>query len=337
MNRKLVLLSLFLFAHQAGALQPLGNRTGLSGFVNLGVGGGQVESNFSAKLSDLEVDLGNDTIYGLGSPESKDFVMPAVAFELSYTFANNKTRILVGDDLADYLQFDRSTRLAIRHDFDRLGTIQLAYLNAPAFGTEVWSDPYLVGVERESTDLEVSGARVTWDKILGTNFELKLSAVERDLDDERSGESQPLTPEERQLLNRNGDAYSVDLGYAMKLNDRHFLRPSIRYAEDDRDGRAMAQEGYALELTHVYSAQKGLRWVSTGSYGKFDGDERNPLFDKRNDADRYFFASTLFFPGRFGLGKWTANIGAVWVKRDSDITFNETNVWFINAGLLRRF
>ena len=337
MNRKLVLLSLFLFAHQAGALEPMGNKTGLSGFVNLGVGAGQVESNFSAKISDIGVDLGNDTIDNLGSPESKDFVLPAFAFELGYTFANKKTRIFLGDDLADYLQFDRSTRIAIRHDFDRLGTIQLAYLNAPALGSEVWSDPYLVGVKRKSTDLEVDGVRITWDKIFGTNFELKISAAERELDKERSGASQPLTPEERQLLDRNGDTYGIELGYAMKLNDRHFLRPSIRYADDDRDGRAMAQDGYMLELTSVYSPNKGLRWINTGRYGKFDGDELNPLFDQRNDADRYFFGSTLFFPGRFGLGKWTANIGAVWVKRDSDITFNETNVWFINAGLLRRF
>ena len=29
--------------------------------------------------------------------------------------------------------------------------------------------------------------------------------------------SQPLTPEERQLLDRNGDAYSVELGYALEL------------------------------------------------------------------------------------------------------------------------
>ena len=80
----------------------------------------------------------------------------------------------------------------------------------------------------------------------------------------------------------------------MKVNDWHFLRPSIRYVDDDRDGRAMAQEGYALELTYVYTAKKGMRWVNTGSYGEFDGDEQNPLFDKRNDADRYFFATTLF-------------------------------------------
>jgi hypothetical protein len=337
MKHQILLTCAFLFASPAWALEPLGDKTGFSGFVNLGVGGGQVESNFFAKIADIDIDLGNDTIEDLGSPESKDVVMPAVALELGYTFANKKTRIFAGNDFADYLQFDRSTRLAIRHDFGGVGTVQLAYLSAAALATEVWSDPYLVGEERDSTELEVSGARLTWDRMFGTNFELKVSAVERDVDDEQSGLSQPLTPEERQLLDRNGDQYRIELGYLYLIGDRHALRPSVRYIDDDRDGAAMAQEGYAAELTYVYSSNKGMRWVTTGSYGEVDGDARNPIFNKRNDAERYFLASTLFLKGRFGLDKWTTNIGVVMGSSDSDITFNKTNMWLVNVGLLRRF
>ncbi|MCZ6828242.1 MAG: DUF2860 family protein [Gammaproteobacteria bacterium] len=337
MKHRLSLLAALLFVGQAWALNPLGDKTGFSGFVNLGVGGGQVESNFFAKIADTGVDLGNDTIYNLGSPESKDLVMPAVAMELGYTFSNKKTRIFLGNDFSDYLQFDRSTRFAIRHDFGRLGTLQLAYLRAAALATEVWSDPYLVGAKRDSTDMEVSGARLTWDRMFGTAFELKVSATERDIDNEQSGMSQPLTPEERQLLDRNGDAYRVELGYMMKLDGGHLLRPSLSYVDEDRDGRAMAQEGYAAEVTYIYRTKNNTRWVTTASYGKFDGDAVNPLFNKKNDADRYFLASTLFVPGLFGLDKWVTNIGVVWGSQDSDITFNETNMWLINAGLLRRF
>jgi hypothetical protein len=326
-----------LLGSHAWALEPLGDKTGISGFINLGVGGGQVESNFFAKIADIDVDLGNDTIDDLGSPESKDVFLPAVALELGYTFANKKTRILLGNDFADYLQFDRSTRFAIRHDFDNIGTLQLAYLRAAALATEVWSDPYLVGEKRDSTELDVSGARLTWDRMFGTAFELKISATERELDDERSGESQPLTAAERQLLDRNGDVLRAELGYMMKLGDGQFLRPSIRYTDDDRDGRAMAGEGIAAEVSYIYTSKKGMRWVSTGSYGEFEGDAVNPLFNKKNDADRYFLASTLFVPGLFGLDKWLANVGVVWGNQDADITFNETKIWLINVGMLRRF
>ncbi|MCZ6831184.1 MAG: DUF2860 family protein [Gammaproteobacteria bacterium] len=91
---------------------------------------------------EVGVDLGSDTIDGLGSPESKDVVMPAFALELGYTFANKKTRILLGTDFSNFLQFDRSTRFAIRHDFGRPGTLQLAYLTKPGDGrlTEMFYD-----------------------------------------------------------------------------------------------------------------------------------------------------------------------------------------------------
>jgi hypothetical protein len=194
-----------------------------------------------------------------------------------------------------------------------------------------------VGEKRESTELEVSGARLTWDRMFGSAFELKVSATEREVDDERSGESQPLTAAERQLLDRNGDVLRVELGYMMRLGEGQALRPSIRYTDDDRDGRAMAGEGIAAEVSYVYTSQKGTRWVSTGSYAKFEGDAVNPLFDKKNDSDRYFLASTLFVPGMFGLDKWMANIGVVWGNQDADITFNETKIWLINVGMLRRF
>jgi hypothetical protein len=337
MKNLIVLLLTTTLSTAAFALEPLRKETGFSGFVNIGVGGGQLESNFFAKIDGANIDLGKETINDLGAPESKDIVMPAIAFDLGYTFANGKTQIFVGNDLADYLQFDRSTRFGIRHDFEGLGTMQIAYLNAAALATEVWSDPYLVGASRESSELEVSGARFTWDNILGTKFELKLSATERDLDDERSGESQPLTAEERKLLDRNGDVYRAELGYLYKISDKHILRPSVTYVDEDLDGRGMASKGVAVELSYIYSTPKGTRWVNTGTYGDFDGDEDNPLFGKRNDAERYFFASTLFARGFLGLEGWTPNIGVVWGKLDSDINFNQTTMWLVNVGVLRRF
>jgi hypothetical protein len=337
MKNLIVFLLTSALSITAFALEPLQKKKGFSGFANLGVGGGQVESNFFAKIDGVDIDLGDDTINDLGAPGSKDVVLPALAFELGYTFANGKTRVFLGNDFADYLQFDRSTRFGIRHDFDGLGTMQIAYLNAAALSTEVWSDPYLVGVARDSTKVEVSGARFTWDNILGTKFELKVSATERDLDDERSGESQPLTAEERNLLDRNGDVYRAELGYLYKISDKHILRPSIRYVDEDLDGRAMASSGVAIDLSYVYSTPKGTRWVNNATYGEFDGDKDNPLFDKRNDADRYFFSSTLFLRGFFGLENWTPNIGAVWGKLDTDINFNQSNMWLVNVGVLRRF
>lgn len=179
---------------------------------------------------------------------------------------------------------------------------------------------------------------MTWDRMFGSNFELKISVTERDIDDEQSGISLPLTLAERQLLNRNGDITRIELGYLfINANKRHAIRPGIRYVDRDLDGKAMAQKGGAVELTYVYQAANTMRWVTNVVYGKSDGDAVNPIFNQKNDASRIMFASTLFMPGPFGLDKWTANIGVVWGRDDTDISFNETELWLISAGMLRHF
>lgn len=338
MSRALLFLIALSLGAPAIALEPIGDKTGFGGFVNIGISGGEISSNFFASVADLDIDFGDDTIDDLGAPSAEQIVLPSFAFELGYTFKNKKTRVFLGNDFADYLQFDRSTRFAIRHDFDKLGTLQLAYLKAALLATETWSDPYLTGTPRDTSDLDVAGVRFTWDRMFGSSFELKISTVEREIDDEQSGVSLPLTSEERQLLDRNGDVTRIELGYFfISGNRKHIVRPSVRYVDRDIDGRAMAQEGAAAEVTYVFQAANTMRWVTTVSYGEFDGDAVNPVFNKKNDSDRFTFASTLFMPGTFGLDKWTANIGVVWGREDTDIAFNETEMWLISAGVLRRF
>jgi len=263
--------------------------------------------------------------------------MPVFGGELTYTFDNKKTRVLVGNDFRDYLQFDRSTRFAVGHDFEGTGIVQFAILNASGFATEVWADPYLVGVSRKSTDLDVNGVRLTWDRILGSRFELELSQSERDVDDERSGESLDLTDAERKLLDRNGDITRVELGYVKQLNQQHALRPSIHYIDRDLDGDAMAQNGVSLELTHVFGNGRGFRWLTTVAFASLDAEEVNPVFGARHDIDRLTIGSTLFFTGALGLKNWTTNVGIIWGEEDSDIDFLNTEIFMFSAAFLRRF
>ena len=118
------------------------------------------------------------------------------AAEVGYTFSNGKTRFFLGNDFRDYVQFDRSTVFALRHDFEGIGTMQLAYLSTPIANTEVYADPYQTDAKRESTDFNEDGLRITWDRIFGTGFELKVSLTETDLDRERSGQALELSTED---------------------------------------------------------------------------------------------------------------------------------------------
>lgn len=330
-------MALSAFISPVWGLEPLGDKVGVSGFANLGITGGEMSTNFIARVDVIDIDMSDDTIDDLGSPSSKGFVSPIAAIELGYTFRNKKTRVSVGNDFTNYLQFDRSTMLALRHDFDAVGTLQVSYETSSALATEVWSDPYLTGASRDETDLDISGFGITWDRIFGSNFELKLRATERDIDNENSGESQPLTPAERQLLDRNGDVYRVELGYLYTSSNRkHIFRPNIRYTDRDLDGGAMSTETIAAELSYVYLPAQGWRWVNKFRISDYDGDEINPLFGERNDGNGYSLSTALFFRG-FGLEQWSPNIAFNYVKDDADIAFNRSDIWLVTAALLRRF
>lgn len=337
MNKTAIALIISSLAAPALALDPLPEQSGISGFVNLGAGGGSVESNFLARISGIDVDLGDDTIDSLDSPDDEDIAMAAFQFGVGYTFANRKTRISLGNHTADFLDFDRDTELALRHDFDRVGNIQLSFLNSSALQTEVWADPYAAGVKRKDTQFSSNGGSFAWDRIFGSNFELTAMVKDREIDDERSGESLNLGTEQRKLLDREGDVSRFEVAYLARLaGGEHMLRPSVAYIDRDLDGDAMAQDGYEIGLSYVYK-RDDVRWVNRVSYASLDADEENPIFFEDNDADTYTIASQIFFPGLFGLKKWEPNLGVVYGESDSDIDFNDTSAWMFTASMFRRF
>lgn len=336
MNKTLSLLLLSSLAVPALALEPLPEEAGWSGFANVGGGVGSVESNFLARISGVDIDLGDDTIDGLGGPDDEDIATLALALDVGYTLHNKKTRFSLGNDMTDFLSFDRSTKLAVRHDFDSVGSVELAGLVSAALETQVWSDPYAVGVSRDDTELSSSGGRITWDKIIGSNFELAVTARKFEVDDESSGAALGLSASDRQLLDREGDVYRGEVAYLADLGGGNILRPRVAYINRDLDGDAMAQEGAEVGITYTKTTAS-YRWVNDLSYTSLDGDKPNPIFNEINDADRVTFSSRLFLPGLFGLENWTPSVAFTYGEEDSDIDFNDTTVWMFNASVLRRF
>jgi hypothetical protein len=295
-------------------------------------------------VSWIDVDLGDETISDYGSPGDEDITLPALNLNLNYTFSNLKTQVSLGNDLTDFLQFDRSTRLALRHDFDSLGRMQIALLSSAFPATEVWADPYLLDEKRKDTERSTTGGRFTWDKIFGSQFELKVSARTIDIDDENSGEGyrdsegNPLSRQQRKLLDREGDINRMELGYLFIIGEgRHVLRPSIAYLDRDLDGDAMSQDGVEFGLSWYYNNQDNFRWANNVFVSSLEGDKKNPIFDETNDSDSVVFASQMFFPTLFGLKKWEPNVSFIWGESDNDIDFNDEKGWMVSVGIGRTF
>ncbi len=309
---------------------------GWGGFVNLGVGVGSVESNFLARLTGVDVDLSSSRIDEFGSPDDEDVTLPMGALNVGYTFASGKTRVFLGNDLSDFVQFDQATVAALRHDTDKLGRFQVGLIATAGIQTEVYEDPYQLGVDRRETDRRRIGGRITWDRILGSQFELQVTSVERELGEERSGEGLGLSAADRALLDREGDLHRVELGYRFDLGGGHFLRPRVAYIDRDLDGDAMAQDGYELGASYVYFAPR-VNFVANLFYQQMDGDAVNPIFNDVNDADSIFASASIWFPGAFGWKNWMPRVTVAWGEDDSDIDFNDTQASLFSVSLFRRF
>jgi len=321
----------------AYAIDSIPQESGFSGFVNIGAGAANIESNTLAKTLFGSVDLGDNNLDSLyQSPDSETTVIPVVGLEVAYTFASTRTQVFMGNQLEDYLRFDFATRAGIRQEIGKAGVLGLNLLQSP-IATEVWEDPFVTDSGRISTDRTSSGYRLIWDKIFGTELQLRYSAKEVDIDDERSGQAEGLSPEERSLLNRNGDINRFYAEYTFNWsNNQHRLTPSIAYADQDLDGAAVAYDSLSLSVNYIYLVNR-WRYVINGSYADNKFNEENPVYGQKADSQRYGGSFTVFYYQPFAWKDWLVNAGIVWFEEDSDINFYDSSAQSLSIGMLRRF
>jgi hypothetical protein len=271
------------------AVQKVAEEPGVSGFFLLGVGALSVETNTLATTFGGSVDVGDDTIGDLDDDaDSESGVMPLVNLSVTYTFENKATELFFGNSLEDFLQFDFSTTLGVRHQTDKLGIFEVASLSTP-LATEVWEDPYLTDASRDETDRTSDGFRLQWGAILGSNFDVSVSSREVDIDDERSGDSLvaagDITASEQELLDRNGDITVASIIYNRRIDEGGFLIVTGNSIDYDLDGDAMSNDGISMKLTYGTRLDPRKRLVTNFEIGSFDYDKRNPVFDEKDGKD----------------------------------------------------
>jgi hypothetical protein len=335
---KLALLGLALASTVAQAVPLVPEKSGWSGHINLGVGVGTSETNMLDGIA--SIDLGAKRISSLeDSPDSEDFVIPAVHFEVGYTLADMGTQFYAGNQVADYLSFDLETTLethfGVRQDLPGIGTVDFS-LAVSSLPTDVWKDPYVVDVDRGDTERTGAGIHIAWDRIFSTPLELVYSAMEIELDDERSGEGLGLSREDQRLLRREGMAYRLDLNYDWEINERHRLVPGITYLDFNLDGDAMKEDGLGLQLKYLYSVNR-WRIVSEVYYQDLEADTRNPIYGKERQMETLGASITTFYSKPFGWKNWAANATLGYQDDDSNIDFYDASFGLVSIGMLYRF
>ena len=335
-----IAIFLLLGATWASALDPIPQDSGFSGFIRPGVGYLKYKSNMVASIQGF--DLSKETNDSLDdSPDSETTALVTLPFTLAYTFASTRTQLFFGTDLTDLIRFDMSQQIGVKQGIGSLGLLQGGFLFS-GMPAKVWEDPYLTGQDRDDTKRKSTGARLVWDRIFGSFFQVQYTYRNVDIDTERSGDSLVgtlITSSERQLLERDSDRHSVDLSYRFNFAKSHILAPAFIYTYDDRDGKAMRNDDYALQLTYAF-LERGNPFSFTGNayIGQADYDKKNPIYDKTQEDDNYGIQGTVYYENPWGwslFGSRPMNffVGGAYAKTDANIDFYDQEAIMGSVGV----
>ena len=331
----ILIISLLSITAPSHAIQPMPEKTGFSGFINIGAGvmnakNNMVAGNDMADMTPKRIDSIS------GSPKSDINAIPLINFELNYTISETRTQIIAGNRLEDLLRFDTSSILGIRQELPDKSSVSLFYAFSP-FATSVWEDPYLTGEARKKTNRTGEGLRMGFDRILGTQFETEFTWRKISIDTETSGTSQALTPSERDLLNRNGHIFSGKVTHPFSIQKmRHKIIPTLEYSRYDLEGDAMAFNRYGLLLSYLLIGSR-FNVITNLMYARSDFDEENRLFIKTR-RDEVMGASLSLFYKRFLKVPAMNLVGTIaHYEGDSTINFYDSRSSMATLSILYRF
>jgi hypothetical protein len=321
------------------AIQPIPNQSGFNGFIQPGGGYLKIKSNMVAKVA--RFDLSDSQISSINDePDSESEGVITLPFEIAYTFAGTRTQVFLGTQLIDLLRFDFSQQLGVRQEIGSLGVLQGGVLFS-GIPSKVWKDPYVEGQNRKDTSRDSTGARLVWDQILGSGFQLQYTYRNIDISSEKSGEFLGLDSGDRRRLDRNGDIHQGTVLYRFKFGEKHRLTPEFIFGYDDRDGDARTNNNYGIQLTYSYLGDP-ISLILNGLYSYADYDKKNPIYDKTQEDDSYGVGATVYYKNPWGwslFGSKPMNffVTGGYYLNDSNIDFYKEEVVLGTAGVLFRW
>ena len=312
------------------------NEAGWSGHAALGVGYVSMENSEIAGTKVL--DLENKQINNYGSASSQSSVIPVINGLIRYTLDDKATEFFLGNSMDDYLRLDSSIALGVRHDFKDTGIIG-ARLLVSASPTEVYRDPLLTGANRSKANRTSVGFGLKWEKIMESDFDFDFFAKSENIKKDRNGQSLVgtlITQDQQRTLRRDGTIGSAQLSYTYKINESNKLIPSAKFLGSNRDGSARDNTAFEIQLQHVYTENQWLV-KSTVSGGASSFDNRNPVFNEKQDTTLWAAGMDVTYLQPFGLKNWGVNGGVLASTGNSDIKFYDTQIFVAHVGMVYSF
>jgi hypothetical protein len=99
----------------------------------------------------------------------------------------------------------------------------------------------------------------------------------------------------------------------------------------------MKNDRIGAQLTYTYAFSERFRMVTNLMYAMADFEERNPIYGKTRDDDRYGVTVASFYEKLFDVDNLTGVLSAAYWYEDSNIDFYDTEVIAVTASTMYRF
>jgi len=327
----LSLVCLF-FSMPASAQQPLPRESGFSGYLE--IMGAYISTN-----SQLDTDGKNrqtDSLDQSGKRVGK--VRPFPLGLAGYTFADIRTQLYIGILPENVAEGQILFETGVRHDLTDGTSLRAAVIPISPVAQETWEDPFVVGQDRDRTDIRSWGVKLVADNIAGSGTNLRGSLVRHNINNEKSGEflfsqaGSTLTLDDLDDLDRDAYVYRLSAQYSFRLAPRLRLLPILRYIRGDADGDANSFHALAPQLSLQYFGHQ-LQVALNASVKGERYDDAHPVFDKtRQDYHLSLFA-VVGYKDPLGWENFRIDWFNGVFKQNSNIDFYESTGFLTALGL----
>ena len=311
----------------------LSDTAGFSGEVSISTGFYSTESN-------LNTDDSNKKIDDLGAPS--DAVSGALILPLgsvAYTFGDNLNQQFYAgtsrDDIATgTLAFEMGYKYKLAS-----GMIINASVLPTIMSGEVWSDPFLTGQNRKTTDEDGNAYRLKIENIAGSKFSVDMAYATKDVENEQSGvnfNNRILSKQELDDLRRDSKAFIFKTDYKLFLDQQTILTPRLSYISSDADGDANSFTGYGVELSYFKLLDRH-QFALTGSFNTRDYDANNAIFNQTRQDDEFSLFAAYEYANIMDWQDWSLISLVGFSDRDSSIDFYDKNDYIVSVGMGYQF
>lgn len=160
--------------------------------------------------------------------------------------------------------------------------------------------------------------------------------ADSEIDDDYIGNSLTLSANERSSLKRDSVFQRATLDVSIPVFANLNLTPGVQYTVRDADGSAQSHRDKAVQLA-ISSSLRRHSFTATFRASQTEYDESNPVFDRKRDSDNVGIFAVYNYMGLFSWQNAMFNLMAGYSESDSDITFYDTETFFVATGVGFRF